>query len=330
MTINRLTLIGGSAILFPLLIFLVPWYPWQVSVGLILLAFLPGYALLLALWPVPDAISPNRLEQWLLAVATSYGLTITLLLVMVFAHLPLNVVTVSAGLGGMTLLLTLLAWWRQSPAAGQQPPVVPSRRLVIWLLVVLAVAAFFRLTNLHYSDHQGDEADILFRAVSLVYGRVDAILTHSKGPGEILLLNVVGGLTGRFDELTARLPFALAGTLAIGLIFLLGWRLFNDWVGVVVGCLAAIDGVLVSYARTAQYQSVVLLLTLAAIYAFYRFYQSQGQSRQWHGLGTFLLAASFLLHFETILLLPVAGYLTIAPHPNLDWLKNIPRLLFFC
>ena len=37
MTINRLTLIGGSAILFPLLIFLVPWYPWQVSAGLILL-----------------------------------------------------------------------------------------------------------------------------------------------------------------------------------------------------------------------------------------------------------------------------------------------------
>jgi len=70
------------------------------------------------------------------------------------------------------------------------------------------------------------------------------------------------------------------------------------------GLLVAIDGVFVSYARTAQYQSLVLLLTLAAIYCFYRFYQSQGQSRRWHGLGAFLLAASFLFHFEVILLLP--------------------------
>jgi hypothetical protein len=56
----------------------------------------------------------------------------------------------------------------------------------------------------------------------------------------------------------------------------------------------------------------VLLLTLAVIYCFYRFYRDGGQSRRWHGLGAFLLAASFLFHFETVLLLPVVIYLTLA------------------
>lgn len=320
MTIQRLGFIGGGALFLPAVIILTSWYPGQLIAGLILVAFLPGYALLSALWPTSGGTSsPDRVEEWLLALPASFGLTITALLLMVFIRLPLNAATVSLGLGGLALVLTFIAWKRRSdlPSGGQSE----AARLqlpLFWLLPVLLllVAAVFRMTNLHYSDQQGDEADILFRAVSLLYGRIDAILTHSKGPGEILILNAIGGLTGRFDELTARLPFAVAGTVAVGLIFLVGWRLFNHRVGVVAGLLAGIDGVFVSYARTAQYQSVVLLLTLATIYAFYRFYRDEGQGWRWHGLGSFLLAASFLFHFETVLLLPVAGYLTFFPALN--------------
>ncbi|MFN8459552.1 MAG: hypothetical protein U0401_33715 [Anaerolineae bacterium] len=110
---------------------------------------------------------------------------------------------------------------------------------------------------------------------------------------------------------TARLPFALAGRSAWGCWP--GWGSY--WVarcGLLAGLLAAIDGVFVSYARTAQYQSV-LLLTLAAIYCFVRFYHSDPHSRRWHGLGAFLLSAAFLFHFETILLLPLVAFLTLAP-----------------
>ena len=105
----------------------------------------------------------------------------------------------------------------------------PIRSFAYSLILVLLLAAFFRMTNIHYSDYQGDEADILLRAVSLGYGHLEAILTHSKGPGEILLLNAIGALTGRFDEQTARLPFSLAGTVSIGLMMLLGQQLFNRW-----------------------------------------------------------------------------------------------------
>ncbi len=307
---NRLIYLGASALLLPLLILVIPWYPWQLIAGLILLAFLPGYALLQALWPQPDSFMS---EQWLIAAPVSYSLTITLLLVMAFVRLPLTGLSVALGLGGITLLFTLIAWRRQPHHRTiPDPQSEPIRPFAYSLILVLLLAACFRMVNIHYSDYQGDEADILLRAVALVYGQVDTLLTHSKGPGEILLLNAIGALTGRFDEQTARLPFALAGTVSAGFIVLLGQVLFNRWIGLAAGLLAAIDGVFVSYARTAQYQSVVLLLTLAAIYAYYRFQQRGDLSQRWHGLATFLLAGAFLFHFEAVLLLPVVVYLTFA------------------
>ena len=45
-----------------------------------------------------------------------------------------------------------------------------------------------------------------------------------------------------------------------------------------------------------------------------------------HGLGTFLLASSFLFHFETILILPVAAYLTLAPLSWPDFRRFTPYL----
>ncbi len=315
------------ALIVALLLTALPWHPGHLVAAGLLMGLLPGLALVTALWPSADNLDLS--SRFLLAVAASYGLTISLLLLLAFIQIPLNQFSVAGSLAGLTLILTTIAWRRQPPRS----PTPYSRSplpFTPWLLLILLSAAFFRLTNVGYSDHQGDEADILLRAVSLVYGDVDALLTHSKGPGEILLLTGVGTLTGQFDELTARVLFSIAGTVSIGLIFWLGCRLLSLPVGVIAGLLAAIDGVFVSYARTAQYQSVVLLLTLAAIGCFYQFQQTHGQERRWHFLGTFLLAASFLVHFETVLLLPVAAYLSIAHRlPALAKPPSISRFTFY-
>ncbi len=307
MKFDKFIIIGITAFLF--LLIAVPWYEGRLAAGLLLIAFLPGYALLTMLWPSSDNQPLAVAEQCLIAVAVSYGLTITLLLLMVFAKLPLNILSVSGSLIGLTLIFVLIGWWQKTrtpyPLLHQE-----RRQGVRWLIIILLIAALFRMVQLYYSDLQGDEADILLRAVSLTYGQIEAMLTHSKGPGEILLLNAIGAITGQFDEQTARLPFSLAGTASVGLIMLLGIRFFNPAVGIIAGLLAALDGTLISYARTAQYQSVVLLLTLATILCYYHFQQTGGQSRRWHGLGTFLLAAAFLFHFEMVLLLPVVLYLT--------------------
>jgi 4-amino-4-deoxy-L-arabinose transferase-like glycosyltransferase len=271
-----------------------------------LMTLLPGVALLTALMPTTRPPTFGGPAFWLLAGAVSYGVTAVILLFITFAKLPLTAITVTGGLSGVILTSAILT--------RKQRIQIPNKlsRSVGWLILILLIAAVFRLVNIYYSDLQGDEADILLRAVRLTYGQTDAILTHSKGPGEILLLDAIGLLTGRFNEQTARLPFALAGVMSVGIITLLGEKLINPAAGRLAGLLAAIDGVFISYARTAQYQSVVLLLTLTAIYSFYQYRQTTGAARRWHGLGAFLLAAAFLFHFETILLVPVVVYLTVA------------------
>jgi hypothetical protein len=112
---SRFIWIGGSALLLSLLVILIPWYPLQLSAGLLLLTFGPGYALLMALWPNGSAL--NGPERWLIAAPISFSLTITYLLLLVLAHGPLNGFSVAAGLGGLTLFFTLIAWWKTSRAA---------------------------------------------------------------------------------------------------------------------------------------------------------------------------------------------------------------------
>jgi 4-amino-4-deoxy-L-arabinose transferase-like glycosyltransferase len=281
----------------------------------VLLAFLPGYALLWAFYR--DALAP--LERGLLAVGVSFALTIILFLLLALAGLPLTPLSITITLGLPTLLLAAKGQRDKNPT-----PAIHHSSFIIHhspFAFILFAAACLRMINIHYSDLQGDEADILLRAVSLLRWDVTALLTHSKGPGEILVLAGAGALNGQWDEQTARLLFALAGTVSVGLIVLLGRELLGEAAGVTAGLLAAVDGVFVSYARTAQYQSLVLLLTLSAMWLLYRF--AQGAPRKVHLLAAFLLAASCLVHFETILLLPVAGYLTLLPFtsPGRAWPK---------
>lgn len=311
MKINRLGVILALTILSGFLLAL-PWLPGRLAAGLLLLAFLPGYALLAALWPDADE-APAPAERFLLGVAASFTLTVLWLLALALARLPFTGLSVAAGLIGLALGFTLFAWRRATKSASPNDALRTTHYASMWLIAILLCAAFFRLTNVGYSDLQGDEADILFRAVELTYGRYETIFTHSKGPGEILLLDAVGLMSGQFDEATARLPFSLAGAVAVGLIFWLGYRLFSLPVGVIAGLLAGLDGAFVSYARTAQYQSLVLLLTLAALTCFYQATRSDRPRRRWVSLGSLLLAGAFLFHFEVILLLPVVLYLTLAP-----------------
>jgi 4-amino-4-deoxy-L-arabinose transferase-like glycosyltransferase len=329
---NRFILTAGGALLLPLVIIFAPWYPAQLSAGLLLIAFLPGYATLLACWPQQPVDVLSHLESWLIAGPISYSLTIILLLFLVLAHVPLQREIVALGLGGITLGLTLIAWWRSKVELFLPPPHSTTITTFQWrfafsILFILLLAAGFRLTNLHYSDYQGDEADILLRAVALTYGQSEVIFTHSKGPGEILLLNAIYALTNRFDEFTARLLFAIAGTMSAGLLAWLGSRLFHPGVGLLAGVLVAIDGVFVSYARTAQYQSVVLLLILAVVLCLGYFYEFGGSVWGWHILGMFLLAACFLFHFETLFLIPLVTYLTLGSDQRLELSAVVGRIL---
>jgi 4-amino-4-deoxy-L-arabinose transferase-like glycosyltransferase len=207
---------------------------------------------------------------------------------------------------------------------------------IVGLLLLIAVAAFLRIWGNQYSDLQGDEAEVLFRAARLVTGADGpaSLLTHSKGPAEILIVAAFGALTGRMDEFTVRLPFALASVGGVLGVALLGWQWlrpahphlegFGSLAGLVAGGLLAIQGVLVTYARTAQYQSLMFLFSVWAAWFFFDYYR-QGRSHSLF-LGTFLLSAAFLTHFEAILLAPLPVFLLWLRFNRGGWRTHWPVL----
>jgi hypothetical protein len=174
--------------------------------------------------------------------------------------------------------------------------------------VILALAAFLRFTSANYADLKGDEADVLLGSIATIYGEGQPLFLHTKGPGEMLVPAIVGLLAGRFDEFTVRFPFALAGVMGVAGLYLLGRLLFDDITAVVTMAIAAIDGLFLHYARTAQYQSLVFMFVVWAIYCYYHYYR-QGRGT-FHLAGTLCLAAAALTHYEAALVAPVGLYLT--------------------
>ena len=212
-----------------------------------------------------------------------------------------------AAYGVLLAVLAMVAWRTFRLTAGEDVDEAPPAFFLVGLLLLIIVAVLLRIWGNQYSDLQGDEAEVLFRATRLILGTENSLVTHSKGPAEILIVSAYSTLTGRLDEFTVRLPFALASVGGMAGAALLGWRLFGSLAGLAAGGLLAVNGVFVTYARTAQYQSLMLLFSVWAAWYFFAYYL-KGRSYSLL-LGSFLLAAAFLTHFEAILLIPLPAFL---------------------
>lgn len=279
-------------------------YPLKLAASLLVVGFVPGYALL-------HILSGSSPHPWLVrgfaALALSYAIAVVFLMGLVYVVGRIALTEMLASYSFLLVLMFVLAWRATGVSLEEREQDALSTTFVIGLLCLIAVAAFLRIWGNQYSDLQGDEAELLFRATRLILGTENALLTHSKGPAEILIVSAPGAFTGRLDEFTVRLPFALASVGGVVGAALLGRRLFGPLTGLMGGGLLAVNGVFVTYARTAQYQSLMFLFSVWAAWYFFDYY---GRGRAGSLLsGAFLLAAAFLTHFEAILLLPLPIFL---------------------
>jgi 4-amino-4-deoxy-L-arabinose transferase-like glycosyltransferase len=175
------------------------------------------------------------------------------------------------------------------------------------LLMILFSAAFFRFTSLGYSEFQGDEIKAMRPAAQALEGHENALfLYRKKGPGEALLPMMLWRLTGVITELTARLPFAIAGLLLIPLVYLLGERLLNKWAGLVAAGLLALNGLMVAFSRIVQYQTIVIWLSALALLCLLE-WRERGHTRWMILVGVFL-GAGLLGHYDTVFVTPALAY----------------------
>ena len=158
-------------------------------------ALTPGVLAALLMLP---ALDPRGHWDVLDVAALSVCLAITIIVVLT------GIVVALAGQVPATWLLlavvaTLLSL--ASRADNIRPPHVRvSWEAALHALILIIVAAPVRLIDLGFSEYQGDEASILHRAAAIVQGVDSALLSHRKGPGEILFTTFFGQVVGRVAE----------------------------------------------------------------------------------------------------------------------------------
>jgi 4-amino-4-deoxy-L-arabinose transferase-like glycosyltransferase len=117
---------------------------------------------------------------------------------------------------------------------------------------------------------------------------------------------MVWRLTGTINELVARLPFALAGVLAVLTIYLMTSRLFGHSAGLVAAGFLALNGFMVGFSRIVQYQQIVIWISLLALLCAWEWRES---GRMVWGIFTGLfVGVGILFHYDAILVTPALIY----------------------
>jgi len=203
-----------------------------------------------------------------------------------------------------------------------------ARQGVGLLGVALLVAVGLRLWHLGGAEFQGDEARAMLLAAAVAHGDDALLLTHTKGPVEVLLPAGPLALVGAGAEWVARLPFALAsiGVLLGALVLLraltsddrlsaIGYRLS----AITAISLLAVDGFAVGFGRIVQYQSIVMLMMTGAFWCCWRFYAGGPQAGRQLVAAAALLAVGLLAHYDAVMVIPALAWLVVAGGLRRGW-----------
>jgi hypothetical protein len=292
-----LLLIGGLALFVHGLLLAPVWFPLQAAMGWIWAGVVPGA--LVAHLLLADDRALRIVERILLASGLGYVSAVLGTLILHYLPGPLTHVHLLVFYDALVLVLLLMFVVRTSRTLrGTTAPARNSDRQTRWLplLVVFLIAAFFRLTNLGYSEIQGDEAEVLHKATASLRGDDDALFLHKKGPAEILLVALTYAASRRINEGVARFPFAMANLLGVMGLYALGRRLFSYRAGWWAALLVALNGFLVAFGRIAQYQSLVLLFSVLGLLCALRFKEALDRRYLW--LSALFLASGLLAHTD--------------------------------
>lgn len=297
------------------------------TIGILLLAGLIPGLLWVELLVGRSSAPPTAAEFILYAIGLGYSNLVLLMLAVHYLPGPVATWQTLLAFDGVTVLLWLLLWWQASPSTTWQTTEAalstpsPVGDTVKWGrgwvvaggVALLLIGGFFRVSNLGYSEFQGDEARAALRAAAVIQGYDDVLFIHKKGPTEILLPTVSYSLTGLLSETTARLPFALANLAALFAIWLLGRRLVGSGVaGWVAAFLLAFDGYLIGFSHIVQYQSIVILVSALAVLIAYRLARQPTAVARYLLLAAILLATGLLSHYEAAQAVVPMGFLLLA------------------
>jgi hypothetical protein len=177
----------------------------------------------------------------------------------------------------------------------------------ILLIVTLVVAFSLRFPNLNFSNYQGDEIKALY--LPGTGGFFDFIMDQRKGPLQFIITFLIKFLTPDYSNyVLTRLPFAIAGFLAVFVFYKLVALHFGKRTAFFASLFFATNGFLVAFSRIVQYQSFVILFMLLALYLFALAVSDEKLKIKGIYFGLICWAISILAHYDGAFIAPMLLY----------------------
>lgn len=176
----------------------------------------------------------------------------------------------------------------------------------IFLGFVLFISVIPRFLDLGYSNFYGDETKVLY--IDKTVSAMDFFMNQRKAPLQFIVAWITEKLTGSFAEVYMRLPFAIAGILAVVVFYLLVQEFTGKKTAFFSTILFSFNGFSLAFARTVQYQSFLVLFGLFAIYAYLIFKKKAKLYWLWISAVSFALA--FYCHYDAVFFLAPVLFLS--------------------
>ena len=293
--------------------------------GVLLFCVIPGLAVVNLVFVRSGRLKP--LARLMLGVALSYVLSNLIVLGLSLLPGGMNVKEVvlaldlvSLTLIGATCLLNSGDFERDT-----EKGIGGAWAYIIVLLIVLCV---FRFVGLDYSIESGDEMPLVSLAATLIDGRDSLLLDQRKGPSQVTTAVAFVLFDNGYDEFVLRVPFALASVASVLILYLLGREMFSDRIGFLGGLLLALDGNFLSRSRFIQFQALVLLMAVSAVYCVWRAGSAEKEAdrSRYLLLGSALFGFGCLTHYGGIVVAPVLGFLYLS-QKRASWRRELPLVL---
>lgn len=172
---------------------------------------------------------------------------------------------------------------------------------------VLLVALGIRVIGLGDLVLFGDSASSVFFAMQGWNGIAAATAVDSHPPGYYYLLRLSLDQIG-WNELGARIPSLVPGTLLVAVVLAAGRRLAGPAAALAVGVLAAVSPALIVYSRQPRMYALLALLSLLLLVLAAR----PGRSVRRNAAICFLALAALFTHYFAVVAVLAAASLTLA------------------
>jgi len=179
----------------------------------------------------------------------------------------------------------------------------------IVLLLLMGVALILRWRYIHEISLSVDEFNTLWAAKQIPIRGLPIFPSGNLYPhGFLFTYLAVPFVLGQFSETVARIPGLIVGMAGLPVAYWVGRKLFSDKVGLMAAAAMAVDPDCVIWGGRARMYGLLQLLTLLAIYFYYRgLVDDRPRDRV---LAMVFVSAGIFSHAEAILLLPALALAT--------------------